>query len=245
MLAVGAVFGLFLPNLTDVNRFFWMVQVYKYSKQWQYVLLKPACCLVGQKKIMAQGSGNGRWNHLHLSLSHPAKVRVNKNRMYHYQLVVHRMRNKLIMWVQFPLTEANIPKAEPEAELIDTTAGSTWEVKDRALGGNLATFSARRVVPPERGAAYGARHVLPFLCHSSTALYLPPLGKCAQCPVRAPQSCWAQRPPPSRARRDPLPSLGTIHSQENADDPWVSIGIDFSNGLHLPVIIHPLEIIKF
>lgn len=43
------------------------------------------------------------------------------------------MRNKLIVWVRFPLTEANITKTEPEVELIDTAAGSTWEVKDRAV----------------------------------------------------------------------------------------------------------------
>lgn len=38
------------------------------------------------------------------------------------------MRNKLIVRVRFPLTEANIRKTEPEVELIDTAAGSTWEV---------------------------------------------------------------------------------------------------------------------
>lgn len=33
----------------------------------------------------------------------------------------------------------------------------------------------------------------------------------------------------------PQPSLGTIRSQENAYDPWVSINIDISYGLHHPV----------
>lgn len=59
------------------------------------------------------------------------------------------MRNKLIVWVQFPLIESKITKPEPEVELVGT-AGSTWEVKNRVCGsGNLTSFSAWQVVPPQ------------------------------------------------------------------------------------------------
>lgn len=77
-----------------------------------------------------------------------------KQESYHYQLVAHRMRNKLIVWVQFPWTEANITKVE----LIDITAGSTWEVKDRILG---------ETWPPSERGGWSHRGEVQPMCYPS------------------------------------------------------------------------------
>lgn len=43
--------------------------------------------------------------------------------------MAHRMRNKVIALVRFPLNEANTAELEPELELIGTAAGPTWELR--------------------------------------------------------------------------------------------------------------------
>lgn len=160
------------------------------------------------------------------------------------------MRNKLIVWVRFPLTEANITKTEPEVELIDTAAGSTWEVKDRAVvetwppsqrgrwsrqsqdGARWATCTALLAVTTARRCAFLLWGNMPSILHEPHGDAKPrdllPAGQGGT--PSLPCLPWEPYAPRTNAY----------------DDRWIFIGICISNGLflHLPVITHPLEIIK-
>ena len=160
------------------------------------------------------------------------------------------MRNKLIVWVRFPLTEANITKTEPEVELIDTAAGSTWEFKDRAVVETWPPSQCGGWSHQSQGGACRATRAA-FLAATVVRHCTFLLWRNAPSVLHEPHRDAKPRDLlPAGRGGTPLPPClpwEPCAPRTNNYDRWIFTGICISNGLflHPPVIICPLEIIKF